>query len=96
MIDPEHVYAPSAGMLAAEQLRQELAEARRELTETRAALKRSQERYQWLMALSKRVAFAAVELQDINDGLTAENIRLVKLVKLHMAADLARADLDRD
>ena len=43
-----------------------------------------------------RFLWTNLDLQDINDGLKAENARLQELVKTFMAADLARADLDRD
>lgn len=82
MIDPEHVFAPSAGIFAAEQLR-------RELAEVKAVNRKQHERMMNLLWMN-------LDLQDINDGLKAENERLKELVKLHMAADLARADLDRD
>ena len=38
----------------------------------------------------------ALDQGDEIDRLKAENARLTELVKLHMAADLARADLDED
>ena len=43
-----------------------------------------------------RFLWTNLDLQDINDGLKAENARLQELVKTFMAADLARADVDRD
>jgi len=43
-----------------------------------------------------RFLWTNLDLQDINDGLKAENARLQELVKTFIAADLARADLDRD
>ena len=78
------------------QLCQELQAALQRAAAAETALKREQERYHWLLDLAKRVAFVNVELQDINDGLKAENARLQELVKTFIAADLARADLDRD
>ena len=44
----------------------------------------------------RQFVWVNLELQDINDGLKAENARLQELVKTFMAADLARADVDRD
>jgi len=78
------------------QLCQELQAAKQRAAVAETVLKREQERYHWLLDLSKRLSFVNVELQDINDGLKAENARLQELVKTFMAADLARADLDRD
>ena len=43
-----------------------------------------------------RFLWTNLDLQDINDGLKAENARLQELVKMFIAADLARADVDRD
>ena len=51
------------------QLCQELQAALQRSAAAETVLKREQERYRWLLDLSKRLSFVNVELQDINDGL---------------------------
>lgn len=85
----------SPEMVARRQLCKDLEEARQKLQAAESQVIELKAENRKISERLMQFLWTNLDLQDINDGLKAENARLQELVKLHMMADLARADVDR-